>query len=73
MFSKAGVTLQENVLIKSVVFGLEIEVVVVTEVNAELNIHLGFSLYFNATAAEMHVHVRCCGHWNKACLILELL
>lgn len=43
MFSKAGVTLQENVLIKSVVFGLEIEVVVVTEVNAELNIHLGFS------------------------------
>lgn len=43
MFSKARVTLQENVLIKSVVFGLEIEVVVVTEVNAELNIYLGFS------------------------------
>lgn len=41
MFSKAGVTLQENVLIKSVV--LEIEVVVVTEVNAELKIYLGFS------------------------------
>lgn len=43
MFSKAGVTLQENVLIKSIVFGLEIEVVVVTEVNAKLNIYLGFS------------------------------
>lgn len=53
MISKAGVTLQENVLIKSVVFGLEIEVVVVTEVNAELNIHLGFSFY------SMQLQLKC--------------
>lgn len=42
MFSKEVVTLQENVLTKSV-FGLEIEGVVLTEVNAELNIYLGSS------------------------------
>lgn len=35
MFSKAAVTLQEDVLTKPSVFGFETDVVVVTEVNAE--------------------------------------